>query len=188
MLVLNTVVSRLNIDELPALVEFARYARYLISFIPLHQPDPANGGDRFSAAADEMTFTPDDGERIDRTFDTLMEMKQEGAWIFNSSLFLKQARAYLKGEQAAARCDAGRLYLSVSPTGIVTPCHRFSEGIPFDAPDFKKRLTSQDFGTRSDEAAASCDGCLKPCWIEISNLFHSPAALLEYIRLLRRRW
>lgn len=159
-LLINTVVSPLNIRELPQLTELARRKGFYISFIPVE-----NNG------LSEFTFTPESHQWIDETYDCLIGMKKEGrSAIFNSLLFLQKSKQYLKTGQCTWECDAGKLYLSINPKGEFSICHRFKPEVSLLEDGYERFLNSEKFKDKRRELAESCPGCMRPCWAEISFL------------------
>lgn len=165
---INTVVSRLNIDELPALSRFAGEKGCYISFVPVE-----------ASEGSEFAFTPADHPRIDRSYARLLEMKRKGAHIFNSSLFLRNTAEYLKSGRRNWKCDAGKLYFSVDPRGEISFCHRLKAGLPSPrAGREESPLSSPAHGVR-DAMVKECAGCMRPCWAEISMLSRDGRSFLE---------
>ncbi len=173
LLLLNTVVSALNIGELPRLHDFAGRRGYFISFLPLE-----GCGDK------AMDFFPESHDAIDRTYDTLLRLKHGKSRIFNSSRFLELSRQYLKTGRKSFECDAGRLYFSVGPDGGVSICHHFKPIMDVATLD-RRALASKAFRKSSQRLSSQCPGCLRPCWAEISLLAHHRGSFLEMARLFR---
>lgn len=168
-LLLNTVVSPLNIKELPGLCDFAFEKGFLISFIPVEGKNSA-----------EFTFKKEDHRVIDETYDRLIKMKKNKNIIFNSSLFLENSRRYLKSGSKNWECDAGRRYLSMDPSGAVSICHMFG---PLGS--FSSDRTGAFLGQRiksGEDLAEKCAGCMRPCWAELSLLMKEKKCLWEMAR------
>ncbi|MCB9746672.1 MAG: radical SAM protein, partial [Alphaproteobacteria bacterium] len=193
-LVLNCVVSNLNLDECPDIVRFAQEIGFHVSFLPVELlPDPKAGvrnwEARFIRYRPEMGLAPgpqgDPGERIDRVYDTLVRMKRGGAPILNSTPYLESSRVYLKtGRFPADGCDAGALYFSVSPNGQFTICHRTSHGYRhFLDPDFEEFFHSAEYELMRMKEAGACEGCMRACWIDTSSMFRTVQGFFETARL-----
>ncbi len=173
LLLLNTVVSALNIDELPRLHDFAVRQGYFISYVPLE----GCGDKRFD-------FCAQDHEALDRSYDRLLALKRGRNRIFNSSRFLELSRQYLKTGGKPFACDAGRLYFSVGPEGGVSLCHHFKPVMDIATLD-RRTLASRAFRESSRRLASQCPGCLRPCWAEISLSAHHLPSFFEMARLFR---
>lgn len=173
LLLINTVVSPLNIKELPQLTQFAKKTGYYISFIPVEV-------DGFS----EFTFKQEENRWIDESYDYLIRAKNKGASvIFNSSIFLEKSRQYLKSGNRNWQCDAGKLYFSLSPKGELSICHKFKSGISLLETNSKDLFTSEEFKNKRENLIRGCAGCMRPCWAEISFLFKNMASLYEMLKV-----
>jgi len=173
LLLINTVVSPLNIKELPQLCRFAERKDYYISFVPIE----ADGNSEFS-------FVKEDYKCIDESYNYLIEMKKKGkSYIFNSSLFLEKSRQYLKTEKRNWQCDAGKLYLSINPQGEVSICHKFNPETAFLNTDAEVFFKSGAFQNRRKALTAGCVGCMRPCWAEVSFLFRNRKSFLEMAKI-----
>jgi MoaA/NifB/PqqE/SkfB family radical SAM enzyme len=173
LLLINTVVSPLNIRELPQLSRFAKKAGYYISFIPVET-------DGFS----EFAFKEEDNRWIDESYDYLIKAKKKGSSaIFNSSIFLEKSRQYLKSGKRNWSCDAGKLYFSLSPKGELSICHKFKSGIYLLENNNKDFLISEEFKDNREKLIKGCPGCMRPCWAEISFLSGDMASLYEMLKV-----
>lgn len=173
-LLLNTVVSSLNIDELPALYEFAASKGFLISFIPVE-----------GRTVREQEFFRAHEDVLDRSYDYLIRCKRAGGNILNSSRFLESSRRYFKTGARLFDCDAGKLYLSVGPDGGIAMCHRFAPVMGRGSWDHIK-LLSRDFKEECRRKARECSGCVRPCWGELSFLARDGQSFWEMARLQGR--
>jgi MoaA/NifB/PqqE/SkfB family radical SAM enzyme len=192
---LNCVVSRLNLEELSDLAWFARAMGFAISFLPvelLQEPGEARNWEaRFVRHQPDMALPHDAqaqariAERVDRAYDALVTLKRRGLPILNSYDYLEASRRYLKtGRFPSEACDAGRLYFSVAPNGQFTICHRtmHQHGHILD-PGFEDYFRSRDYERLRLREAASCEGCMRACWIDTSYMFRTLPALADAGRL-----
>lgn len=178
LLLINTVVSPFNIEELPQLSRFAKEKGYYISFVPIEAEGPC-----------EFSFTEDRHKWIDKSYDYLIRMKRNGQGsIFNSSVFLEKSRRYLKTRQHNWQCDAGKLYFSISPKGELSICHRFKPEISLIEADSNSLLGSEEFKNRRETLIKGCSGCMRPCWAEVSFLLKDKRSLLEMARIRFSSW
>jgi mycofactocin biosynthetic radical S-adenosylmethionine protein MftC len=173
LLLINTVVSRLNIAELPDLALFAKKKGYYISFIPIDNSDDS-----------EFNFMEKDNKQIDEIYEYLIKMKKRPlSPILNSSMFLNYSRRYLTRRPVKWRCDAGGLYFSMNPAGGISICHKFEpEG---SLPDERTRevIMSRAFENKRKSLINGCPGCMRPCWAEISFLMRNPVSLYEALKV-----
>ena len=156
LLVMNCVVSNLNLHEIPDMVRFAREIGFAISLLPVELLADAKAGQRnwearFIRFSPEMGLQPgpqgDVGGRIDAVYSELIRMKKDGWPILNSTPYLRSSATYLKtGRFPADGCDAGRLYFSVSPNGQFTICHRTSHNyVHILDDDFEQYFNSLEY-------------------------------------------
>ena len=172
LLLINAVVSPLNIKELPELTRFAQEKGYYISFIPVE-----------AGGIQEFIFKQGDYKYIDESYDYLIKAKKNGAkGIFNSSMFLEKSRQYLKSGSCNWQCDAGRLYLSLNPKGELSICHRF-RGISLLSHNAGSAPVLKELKDMRKGLVKGCPGCMRPCWAEISFLFKDIANLCEMCKI-----
>jgi len=178
LLLINTVVSPLNIRELPRLSQFAEKKGYYISFVPIE-----------ADSSSEFSFTQSDCRCIDESYDYLVGMKKKSKnFIFNSSVFLEKSRQYLKYRKLNWECDAGRLYFSMNPSGKLSFCHRVTQELYFLAEDLKPLLGTSLFRRKRAAFVKGCTGCMRPCWAEISFIFNNKLSLWETAKIGYSSW
>ncbi len=178
---INVVVSRLNIEELPRLVEFISRLGFYASLIPVHLAEPAAGRKDFIVRADspEFAFTERDMDLIDSVYAKLIAMKRRGYHIYNSYRFLRESPDFLKYKKVRWRCDSPRLYFSISPEGRFLPCVDIKTDKSMLAGDFTMRYHSPEFIHEMEEIVKSCPGCMYACWPEITYLCRDPFVFTE---------
>jgi MoaA/NifB/PqqE/SkfB family radical SAM enzyme len=197
---INCVVSHLNLDELQEMVWFAKALGFAISFLPVELLDEPRGSskqweDRFIRFRPEMKIPRDPqstskvGERVRRAYDGLIDLKSQGWPILNSTPYLKASRHYLEtGRFPAESCDAGRLYFSIAPGGQFTICHRtLHQHKHILDPDFEDYFRSATYEHLRKHEVASCEGCMRACWIDTSFMFRTLQGLSETTRMYLSR-
>lgn len=152
---LNCVVSKLNFQELPQILKFAGRNNFLLSLVPIEDPQG------------KFSFLEEDYETIDDIFEILIK---DRTFIFNSKNFLEQLKDYLKGRGGNLSCYAGRLYVSITPDGSITICHKYDIEYESQKAGFYRELVMD------------CSGCLRPCWREIDFAFENPLSLLRVLK------
>lgn len=192
---INCVVSNLNLEELPDMVRFAKEIGFAISLLPVELlADPKDGvrnwEARFIRHRPEMGLNTTDSAsdvlaRIDTAYDTMIQMKKDGYPILNSTPYLEASRMYLKtGRFPAEGCDAGRLYFSIAPNGQFTVCHRTAHAhMSFLDPRFEEYFHSEVYERARMMEAASCEGCMRACWIDTSSMFRTIEGFFETTKL-----
>lgn len=195
---INCVVSNLNLEELPDILRFAKEIGFAVSFLPVELLENEKDGvrnweARFIRHRPEMGLhTGDAGEdvlaRIDHAYDTIIKMKAEGWPVLNSTPYLEASRQYLKtGRFPAEGCDAGRLYFSIAPNGQFTICHRTQhQHISFLDPKFEDYFRSGEYEKSRMMEAASCEGCMRACWIDTSSMFRTIEGFFETAKMTLR--
>ncbi len=189
---INCVVSHLNLEELQEITWFAQALGFTISFLPVELLDEPGSGprgweDRFVRYRPEMKIPQDAqssrkvGERVDRAYDAVLELKRKGAPVLNSTPYLQASRHYLKtGRFPHASCDAGKLYFSIAPSGQFTICHRTQhQHKHFLDPDFEDYFRSAEYEALRRKEVGSCEGCMRACWIDTSFMFRTLQGMAE---------
>jgi MoaA/NifB/PqqE/SkfB family radical SAM enzyme len=181
--IMNVVVSRANVGELPRLVPFAEQLGFYCSFVPIAISPSEEECDGFAAVVPDLAIPPQEFGIVERSYSELLRMKLRGAPIANSSRFLKESVRYFKTGARDWACDAGRLYFSVSPEGGISICHNFEPFARHDDPDLAARLRSPELRAQMRMQREQCRGCMRPCWAEMTYAVKDVRASLEAFRL-----
>lgn len=177
---INCVVSRDTLEGAPDLVEFAGKLGYFVSLIPVElAEDPHNNDNKFITYQPKMRLTQDEVLLVDNTYDRLVEMKRQGANILVTTPYLESSRRYFKTGQFPLPCDAGRLYFSINPAGMLTICHRTNEHKSILDADFTEYFRSPEYQAAAKAEADSCEGCVRPCWIDTGYMFKTAQGFVE---------
>jgi radical SAM protein with 4Fe4S-binding SPASM domain len=171
------------LEELPAIVHFARAKGCLVSFLPVILASSSRTPDPFSAYAPEVAIKEEDFDLIDKIYDQLKEMKKASWPILNSFEFLDASRIYLKSGKLNWDCDAGGFYLSIGPEGKISICHHFDYPGKKISGALKELLESPQYQARRQELIAGCPGCIRPCWMETSLMMKDWRILLQLLKL-----
>ena len=185
--IINVCVSRLNLDELPDLVAFAARWGFHCSFVPVALAPSADTTDGFAAHAPELALKPEEKLRVSEAYARLIELKRRGARIANSTRFLRDSARHLQNGSYPWSCDAGLLYLSVSPEGDVSICHHYPPFTRYDERDIASVMRTRENRAGFRAQREACEGCMRPCWAEVSHVFRSPRAAFEALATLRPR-
>lgn len=178
---LNIVVTHRNFRELPALLDLCEELGFFASIIPLHLAD-RDHAHRFFSGAEDLRLSAEDQTDLARIYDGLLRRKLRGGRIINSSAFLRGSLRYLTTGEAPWPCRAGVQFLSISPDGLVSPCHAYEGvwGIPFR--DFPRHFASEAYRREVAIRTQSCEGCFRPCWAEVGFMVFQTRAALEMAR------
>jgi len=182
--VMNVCVSRLNMEELPGLVSLAEGLGFFCSFVPVCLLSSEKEDDGFAAYAPELAIQPADHDKVKTAYRELLRLKRQGRAIANSSRFLRDSLEYLLIGKSAWKCDAGLLYLSVSPEGDISICHHFPPFARFDTPDLAQKLAEKEVQELNSSLRDACPGCMRPCWGEVTNAMHHLPSAWEAMRSL----
>lgn len=165
----NTVVSAMNISEIPKIIKFVSRIGFYSSLIPVHlscsgipQSFIIRGSDR------RFEFTGDNFGLIDRTYAKVIEMKKQGYFVQNSFRFLKESRAFLKYGRVKWPCDSPYLYFSISPGGYFLPCVDLQADKSMLDDDFIEVFRSKEFKRKVRSMVEKCAGCFYACYPEIT--------------------
>ena len=181
---INTVVSKLNIEELPTIAKFASRLGLFISFIPIHSTQ-ANSHFIIRKNNVELEFSEKDFLAIDRVYSELIEMKKQGYLIYNSSRFLRETPDYLKYKKIQWKCDSPDLYFAISPSGNFLPCVDLNSNINILDQDFLKNYLQGIPQNQIRKKVDGCEGCMYACWPEFTYLMRDWYTLMEQIKQLR---
>ncbi|MGA2091655.1 MAG: radical SAM protein [Endomicrobiales bacterium] len=183
--VVNTVVTRQNIDELADIATFVDSLGAYASLVPVHtaEHNPIRGDAAY------LSLTAADKPRIEKSYRELIRLKKKGLRIGSSLAYLEDARAYLLNRNFRWKCDAGKDYFVIFDDGSISPCDEFP-GIPTErGRNAAAVFHSQPFQNHCAEVRRECSGCIWGCWRETSLLLHDHRVTLEriktYVRNLR---
>jgi len=185
--VMNVCVARNNLLELPSLVDFAAHEGFYCSFVPIAISASEAESDGFAAVAPELAIPQGMAAQVRAVYGELLERKRSGHPIANSSRFLRDSRDFLVNESEPWTCDAGQLYVSVSPEGDISICHGFAPIARFDTPELGALLRSPEVAKTARRQRRECEGCMRPCWAEVSHATHNMRAALEAVVTLHGR-
>lgn len=179
-LVMNSVVSRENLVELPELLQFAKEMGFWISLIPVElAEDPKDRSNKFITHQPRMRLSDQELVQIDEIYDRLILMKAEGAPILSTTPYLMASKRYFKTGAFPLPCDAGRLYFSVNPGGRMTICHRGVDKKSMLDADIVEYFQGQVYQQEAKAEADACEGCVRPCWIDTSFMFKTLQGFFE---------
>lgn len=177
MSIINTVISKMNIEEIPQVVKFASKIGFYSSLIPVHLS--TTDGFIVRKEAKPFAFTQEDFPKIDKTYNKLIQMKKQGYHIHNTYKFLEGSKEFLKHRKIYWKCDSPNLYFSISPQGYFLPCVDLAGNKSMLDPDFVKVYKSKEFRNKIRQQVKACPGCMYACYPEISYLCKNPFVLAE---------
>ena len=178
--IINTMVTAKNIHQIFDILNLAKSIGFYLSLIPIHLTK--QNDHRFFGTDKTLSFDPEYKTLLNETFARLIKEKKAGAPIINSSAFLKNCPQFLIAGKSNWSCMAGETYISISPNGTISPCHRFENEWGIHYSKFPKVFKTAQYKSDLKEKVADCPGCFRPCWTEISFLLTDRKSLLEMIR------
>jgi MoaA/NifB/PqqE/SkfB family radical SAM enzyme len=190
--VINSVLSRLNIDEIKNIVVFSDRIGFYASIIPVHVRQSVDENLHFRSPDRSIGFPESEFSLVDSTYDDLVSMKQNGYNIYNSFRFLRESPGYIKYGLIRWKCRSPSLYFSVSPEGLFSPCIEMKTGTSLLDPGFTEIYRSRGFRKGIKKTVRSCSGCMYGCWPEITYLSEDFNVLFERVAegakiMLRKR-
>lgn len=175
----NTVVSKMNIEEVPKIIDFVTRIGFYSSLIPVHLSSDKDNDFIVRAKGDDFRFSESDFGAIDRVYAEIIRMKKKGFHVHNSLRFLKESPKFLKYGRVKWRCDSPDLYFSVSPQGYFLPCVDLKGEKSMLDDDFIEVFYSRPFQDSVKEAVKNCPGCFYACYPEVSYFCRDPKTTLE---------
>lgn len=176
---INTVVSKLNIKEIPDIIKFVSGLGFYSSLIPVHLSADADADFIVRAQGNEFRFSASDYDLIDSIYKKIIAMKRQGYLVHNSFRFLKSSPEFLKGKRIDWPCDSPDLYFSISPSGNFLPCVDQKGDKSMLDSDFIETFRSGAFRKSIRDAVKKCPGCFYACYPEISYFCRNPLTTLE---------
>ena len=178
--ILNMVLYRGKLREVPRVLAFAKERGFRLSVIPLHASTVREGEQQFSRAFPKgMGFRPEHGPALREVAARLRSRRRKGFDVLNSSRYLSLMADFVETGGLDWPCLAGTTYCFVDHNGLVAPCHELDAVGSIFEPAVAESLRRGDLGHTSRTARQGCPGCLLPCWTELSLMFTDPGSLLE---------
>lgn len=158
------VLSRYNVDEIEAILEFATRIGWWLSLVPVHITETPNPMD-FRGYDDYFRFSPEDYPKIKTLIDRLKKKKKAGARLFDSDDYLDSIYHFITTGKPNWRkndiCDAGKLYFAINPDASFAPCcdFKYPKTVYVYDPDFPEIFKSQQLKSAVKKIAEACPGC-----------------------------
>jgi len=175
-----TVVSSLNIHELPDIAKYITSLGAYSIFQPVHlSSDEGEAGVLGMSDCTEMSIKNQQGALVVKIYDELIRMKKKGYNILSSDRFLKDSVAFFTKKKRNWACDAIKYYITICPHGEVLPCMRYEdcswlERLNILEGNFILKFKSKKLQEDAKRYRRACPGCVYSCYREMSYLFHQP--------------
>jgi MoaA/NifB/PqqE/SkfB family radical SAM enzyme len=182
---IETVLSKFNYMEVPALVELSTFLEWYINIGPIHITDPGNPMNFRGTDSDFKFNMPEDKEILNNLRQKLIQMKKEGHHIFSDDNFINSAFYFLENNKPNWRkngiCDSPNLYFVVLPNGDFAICcdHRLQDRINVSDESFPSIFYSKEFRQKILNTTASCFGCNYGSFAEVTLSVRNFSTFLE---------
>jgi len=185
------VLSRYNVDEIEAILEFATRIGWWISLVPVHitkTDNPLN----FRGYDEYFEFKPEDYPKVKELIGRLKKKKREGYHLFDSDDYLDSIYHFISTGKPNWRhndvCDSPNIYFAILPDGRFAPCcdHRLKEKIYLYDPEFPKIYRSTMFRDTVRCITTKCPGCNFGSYPEMTLSARSYSTLFERLKLQQK--
>lgn len=166
---INTVVSRLNLEDVRGMADLASKLSVNITYELM---------DIYPGYNEE--YMPSAAERKD-TFTEVMQLKRLGYPIVNSDAYLE----YLAGAGEGYSCLMPRVYLRILEDGEVLGCPIFNEKLGNVKEEKLRNILASPAYRKFTAAAQGCSLCNVSCVVETSLIYSGRASRALLKRLLR---
>ncbi len=185
---LGCVLSRYNIDEIEAMLDFVTQIGWMLSLVPVHITTPESPMN-FRGYDEYFKFKEEEIPKIKSLIERLKRKKREGYNLFDSDDYLDSLLHFTSTGSLDWRhngvCDSPDLYFVILPDGRFAPCCDFmlDEDIYVFDPDFPAIYKSGDFRKKIKKITQKCTGCNFGSFPEISLSMRSLSAFKERVLL-----
>lgn len=185
---IGCVLSKYNIDEIDAVLDFATRIGWWLSLVPVHiatQDMPMH----FRGYDDYFRFTEEDFPRIKLLIERLKKKKREGFLLFDSDDYLDSIYHFITTGKPNWRhndiCDSPNLYFVILPDGRFAPCcdFRMDKDLYVYDKDFPKIYKSEEFRKGIRKITQECPGCNFGSFPEMTLSARSFSTIKERILL-----
>lgn len=183
---IDTVISRRNVADLPAIVDLAAdLGLHTVRFLPYHACYPF---ERFSPAEEaELALDAEHVALLREVLPAVRRRLDDRHIATNADAYLDGIVPYFEGRTTPVPCAAGNLVCDINAAGDVYACYTLEEPVG--------NVRDADFGTlwrgatltahRSRVRNGGCDRCWQSCYIEPALRTNPRVALGEPRGLLR---
>jgi MoaA/NifB/PqqE/SkfB family radical SAM enzyme len=117
---LNCVITRNNLDQVPEMLEFCHSKKLMMAAIFAQNPNPSR---KYSLTDynKNILFSPKDAKRVTQIVDYLIQKKQSGYQLAEPIRYYEGIKQWLK-EGFDWQCDAGLYSMVIDTDGAVAIC------------------------------------------------------------------
>ncbi|NJD77468.1 MAG: radical SAM protein [Candidatus Methanoperedens sp.] len=185
---LGCVLSKYNIDEIEAVLDFATRIGWWLSLVPVHITTP-DSPMNFRGYDEYFKFTEEDFPKVKGLIERLKRKKREGFMLFDSDDYLDSIYHFISTGHPNWRhrqvCDSPNLYFAILPDGRFAPCcdFKFNENLYVYDRDFPKIYKSREFRDKVMKITQQCPGCNFGSYPEMTLSARSFSTIRERISL-----
>lgn len=185
---LGCVLSKYNMEEIEAVLDFATQIGWWLSLVPVHVTTsgvPLN----FRGYDEYFRISPEDFDKLNFLIERLKRKKREKYTLFDSDDYLDSIYHFITKDSPNWRhkgvCDSPNLYFAILPDGRFAPCcdFRIDEEIYVYDPNFPKIYRSKEFRNKVREITKTCPGCNFGSFPEMSLSARSFSTIRERLFL-----
>lgn len=185
---LGCVLSNYNIDEIDAVLDFAKEIGWWLSLVPVHITTTASPMN-FRGYDDYFRFQEKDYPKLRELITRLKQKKRAGYPLFDSNDYLDSIYHFITTGRPNWRknnvCDTPNLYFAILPDGRFAPCcdFRLNEKIFVYDDNFPEVYKSFAFREKVRSISKKCTGCNFGSYPEMTLSARSPSTLIERVHL-----
>ncbi len=185
---LGCVLSRYNVDEIDALLDFATRIGWWLSLVPVHITEPSNPLN-FRGYDEYFKFREKDFTKVKELIDRLKKKKKHGAMLFDSDDYLDSIYHFIRTGHPSWRhrgvCDTPNLYFAILPDGRFAPCcdFRMNEVVYVYDRSFPDIYRTAKFRDEVKSIAKKCPGCNFGSFPEMTLSARSLPTIFERLML-----
>lgn len=171
---IETVLSKLNYQEIPAMLEFATFLGWYHNVGPAHITS-LNRPMNFRGVDQNLVFQfPEDKQLLEDLKLKLLDMKKQGYNLFAGKAFIESAFHFLEHNKPTWRkkdvCDSPDLYFAVLPNGDFAVCcdHRYQGKLNVAEDRFPAVFNDEKLRQEVLKTTKACSGCNYGSYAEVT--------------------
>ncbi|MBF0383801.1 MAG: radical SAM protein [Magnetococcales bacterium] len=181
--VLGCVLSPMNLDQIPAIIDFATETGWWVSLVPAHTTTtdkPRN----FSTYDQALKFHPSQYGKVREVLEQAKAMRNAGKHLYDSDEYLDDIFHYITDipitwrRRNGGQCDSPNLYFAIQPNGEMAVCcdYRLANPPKVQDPAFVQQYRQAALRDQCESITKACSGCMYGSFpeITISSRFFVP--------------
>jgi len=119
-LILNCVITKNNIKQVPQMLEFCHSKKIIMAAIFVQNPKPLEDY-RKDIHLKDLLFDKGDAEEVIKTADYLINKKKKGYRLFEPIAYYEKVKEWIRGD-IDWQCDGGKYTINIDTDGRVGIC------------------------------------------------------------------